>query len=173
MKHLTDDQYAEWLSGVSTQEALAHLEECPHCHGVATALRADITRYTLARRKQARQARVAHLAKDFVSQKAIASHRLRWAGVAALALLLAAPTAWMMRTAHAPEAPSPQVNVAGASGSSQPSHAMSDDELLEAVNNDLSREVPQALAPVSVITVARNKMAASAIAVNKTSSSQE
>ena len=29
---------------------------------------------------------------------------------------------------------------------------MSDDELLEAVNNDLSREVPLALAPVSAIT---------------------
>ena len=37
---------------------------------------------------------------------------------------------------------------------------MSDDELLEAVNNDLSREVPLALAPVSTITAARNKIAA-------------
>ena len=37
---------------------------------------------------------------------------------------------------------------------------MSDDELLEAVNNDLSREVPLALAPVSAITSARNKIAA-------------
>ncbi len=37
---------------------------------------------------------------------------------------------------------------------------MSDDELLEAVNSDLSREVPQALAPVSAITVARNQIAA-------------
>ena len=37
---------------------------------------------------------------------------------------------------------------------------MSDDELLEAVNNDLSREVPQALAPVGAITVGRNRIAA-------------
>ena len=37
---------------------------------------------------------------------------------------------------------------------------MSDDELLEAVNNDLSREVPLALSPVSAITIARNKIAA-------------
>jgi hypothetical protein len=37
---------------------------------------------------------------------------------------------------------------------------LSDDELLEAVNNDLNREVPLALAPVSAITVARNNIAA-------------
>jgi len=43
---------------------------------------------------------------------------------------------------------------------SKPSSQLSDDELLEAVNNDLSREVPLALAPVSAITVARNKLAA-------------
>ena len=36
---------------------------------------------------------------------------------------------------------------------------MSDDELLQAVNNDLSDEVPQALAPVGAITVARNRIA--------------
>jgi hypothetical protein len=47
---------------------------------------------------------------------------------------------------------------------------MSDDELLEAVNNDLSRDVPQALAPVSAITVARNKIAAaSKVAANNSS----
>jgi hypothetical protein len=39
---------------------------------------------------------------------------------------------------------------------------MSDDELLEAVNNDLNREVPQALAPVGAITTARNNKIAAA-----------
>jgi hypothetical protein len=43
---------------------------------------------------------------------------------------------------------------------------MSDDELLDAVGRDLDRDVPQALAPVSAITVARNQMAASTVDLN-------
>jgi hypothetical protein len=156
MKHLTDDQLAEWLSGVSTGETLAHIAECPQCYDETGALRADIARYAVARRRQARQARSAHLTNIFSPRKTIAAHRLRWATVAALALLLAAPTAWLMKP-HAVPAPLPPV--AGTVSPSQPSTAMSDDELLEAVNNDLNRDVPQALAPVSAITVARNKIA--------------
>ena len=37
---------------------------------------------------------------------------------------------------------------------------MSDDELLDAVDKDLDRDVPQALAPVGTLTLARNQMAA-------------
>ncbi len=42
----------------------------------------------------------------------------------------------------------------------QSAAAITDDQLLEEVNNDLNREIPQALAPVSVITTARNEIAA-------------
>jgi hypothetical protein len=53
--------------------------------------------------------------------------------------------------------------------SSQSGNQMSDDELLEAVNNDLNRDVPQALAPVEAITVARNQIAAETSANNGSS----
>ncbi len=166
MNHLTDDQLAEWLAGESTGEARAHLADCPLCHREALALRDDISRYSLALRHQARQSQSAHLERNFTPQRALAAHRLRWAGAMALALLLAAPTAWMVKP-HA--APAPLPPVAGALGDgAQPSAAMSDDELLEAVNNDLNRDVPKALAPVGAITVARNnKIAAASGAANK------
>lgn len=77
-----------------------------------------------------------------------------------LALLLAGQTMWMMKR----PAPAPARPIASAPLTAQPAVSMSDDELLEAVNNDLSREVPQALAPVGAITSARNKIAASAAA---------
>ena len=43
---------------------------------------------------------------------------------------------------------------------------MSDDELLDAVGKDLDRDVPEALAPVSALTVARNQMASSTVDLN-------
>jgi len=58
--------------------------------------------------------------------------------------------------------PNPQPNT-------QSGDQMSDDELLEAVNNDLSRDVPQALAPVSAITLARNQIAAETSKSNESS----
>lgn len=157
MNHLTDDQLAEWLSGVGTRETLAHIESCPLCHSETLALRDDISRYVVTRRKQARQARVTHQAKTISPKQAFATHRLHWAGAAALALLLATPTAWMLKPHTTTTPPHP---VAATPGIVQPTTAMSDDELLEAVNNDLNRDVPQALAPISAITVARNKIAA-------------
>jgi hypothetical protein len=63
--------------------------------------------------------------------------------------------------------------VAGNSSASQPSTGMSDDELLEAVNNDLNRDVPQALAPISAITVARNAAASALAATNTNASAKE
>jgi hypothetical protein len=159
MNHLTDDQLAEWLAGESTEETRTHLADCPLCHREALALRDDISRYSIALRDRAQQSQGAHLEKNFTPQRALAAHRLRWAGAMALALLLAAPTAWMLKP-HT--APAPLPPVAGAPRVAQPSAAMSDDELLEAVNNDLNREVPQALAPVGAITVARNNKIAAA-----------
>lgn len=164
MNHLTDDQLAEWLAGAGTEATRAHLANCLPCHDEALALRDDLSRYAIARRNQARRAWAMHLDNDFSPRKRIVSHRLRWASAAALALLLAVPTAWMMRF-HA--APAPISQAASASGVaqhsvlSQSSTTMSDDELLEAVNNDINRDVPQALAPVGAITLARNEIAVS------------
>jgi hypothetical protein len=170
MKHLTDEQLAEWLAGEATQETRSHLQDCECCHAEAIAMRDGISRYSLALRQQAALAQSAQLNPAFSPRKSLASHRLRWAGAGVLALLLGAQTAWMLmpRPTMRPSQPT-----ASAPLNSQPSAPMSDDELLEAVNNDLSRDVPQALAPVSAITVARNEIAAeSAVESGKASVKQ-
>jgi hypothetical protein len=160
MKHLTDEQLADWLSGEANQETQTHLESCTRCHSEAVTLRDGISRYSLAMREQSARAQSAHMVGNFVPRKALALHRLRWAGAGALALLLAAQTAWMISSRPPATASRP---LTSAPPNSQSAAQMSDDELLEAVNNDLNREVPQALAPVSAITTARNKIAAASI----------
>jgi hypothetical protein len=169
MNHLTDDQLSEWLAGESTAETRSHFDACPQCRDEAGALHDGIARYSFSLREQARHAQAAHLV-SIDPKKTLAAHRLRWAAAAALALLLAAPTAWMMRP-HV--TPAPLLPVAGNSSASQPSTGMSDDELLEAVNNDLNRDVPQALAPISAITVARNAAASALAATNTNASAKE
>jgi len=160
MNHLTDDQLAEWLAGESGEQTRAHLQSCAECNAEATRLRDGVARYSISLRQQAARAQSAHMTESVAPRKSIAQHRLRWVGATVLALLLAAQTAWMMKP-HTPSQPigpiagapkTPQVN-------SQPGAQMSDDELLEAVNNDLNRDVPQALAPVSAITLERNQIA--------------
>ncbi len=165
MKHLSDDELAQWLSGDATVEGRAHVDECAECRAEAMALRDGISRYALALRGQAegrmqgRPVRVTRM---------LATRRLGWAGVA-LALLLAAPAAWVMR----PHAGPAGQNGAGTQTAEEPSQIkMSDDELLDAVDRDLDRDVPQALAPVSAITVARNQMAASTKIVNSNQQKQ-
>ncbi len=173
MKHLTDEQLAEWLAGESGEETRAHLQSCAHCNAEAINLSDGISRYSIALRQQAARAQSAQMTGTFTPGKALTRHRLRWAGATVLALLLAAQTAWMMKPRTLPQtttqpiasaAHNPQSNSQldwqpNSQPNSQPGAQMSDDELLEAVNNDLSRDVPQALAPISAITHARNQIA--------------
>jgi hypothetical protein len=159
--HLTDEQLLQWLDGSASPPSQAHLESCARCRAEAFAIQDGISRYVISLRRQAAQAQSTHLTGDFAPAGILAQHRLRWAGALVLALLLAAQTAWMMkpRPAQSASHPAAAAHPHPAAASDDP---LSDDELLQAVNNDLSREVPQALAPVGAITVARNRIAASA-----------
>ncbi len=157
MRHLNDEELAQWLAGEATVEAQAHVDECAECRTEAMAVRDGISRYALALRREAAEAvkpaplRVSHV---------LARRRLGWAAVA-LAVLLAAPTAWVMRPHAAPAGQPSAVTETAQAGSQMGSQVkMSDDELLDAVDKDLDRDVPQALAPVGTLTLARNQMAA-------------
>jgi len=163
-QHLTDDELLEWLDGAAGPAVRAHLDGCAGCRDEAHALQDGISRYAIALRREAAQAQSARLAEGFAPARALVRHRLRWIGAGVLALLLAAQTAWMMKTRPAAGTKNPSHAVSQPTAEAAqaiPQHvaAMSDDELLEAVNNDLSREVPQALAPVGAITEARNQIA--------------
>jgi len=177
--HLTDEQLAEWLDGSAGQAVQAHLEDCAPCRAEAHALQDGIACYATLVRRQATQAQFTRLARRAILMRRQATHaqfvrpvyfaparwgwhRLRWAGAGLVALLLAAQTAWMMKPGPKPGKTTQAVSIpvaAVALGSPQPAASMSDDELLQAVNNDLGDEVPQALAPVGAITEARNRIA--------------
>jgi len=161
MIHLTDTQLAEWLAGEAGQETHSHLAICAQCQTESIALKDGISRYSIAMRQQATQAQAKHLATNIAPRRSLALLRLRWVGAGTLAVLLAAQTAWLMKSRLTTEVPVPVAKVPTYGDRYQPTAQMSDDELLEAVNNDLRREVPEALAPVSAITSARNKIAAS------------
>lgn len=169
MNHLTDEQLAAWLGGEADPQTRSHFESCPRCRAEALELHDGISRYSVSMRRQAGHAQRTHLNGYFVPRRALLLHRLRWAGAGVLAILLTAQTLWLMKPQHAPSDARPAAALASqpasesqsaSSSASSSGTQLSDDELLEAVNNDLSREVPIALAPVSAITTARNRIAA-------------
>jgi hypothetical protein len=161
MNHLTDEQLTEWLAGETNQQTQLHLADCAQCRAEAFELRSVISRYSIAMRWLADGARSAPVTENFAFRRVLARHRPRWAAATMLALLLAAPATWMWM--KMPRTPLVNLQpIATAHSNLQPAASMSDDELLEAVNNDLNREVPQALSPVSAITMARNRIAVSA-----------
>ncbi len=170
MNHLMDEQLAGWPAGEADQETRSHIESCPQCRAEALELREGISRYGIAMRRWAGRAQMTHRNGNFAPRKALALHRLRWAGAGVLALLLAAQTLWLIKPHHASANPGLAASAAVGSepasysqpasqSASLPGAQLSDDELLEAVNNDLSREVPLALAPISAITTERNRIA--------------
>jgi hypothetical protein len=163
MKHLNDDELAQWLSGEASVEERAHVDHCARCKAEAMALGDGISRYALELRRQASEGMNP---RPLRVSRTLATRRLGWAGVA-LAVLLAAPTAWVMRPHAAPMGQTGAVTQTAQADSQVGSHIkMSDDELLDAVSKDLDRDVPEALAPVSALTVARNQMAASTMDLN-------
>ena len=155
MNHLTDEQIADWLAGEGSAETQRHLADCAACASETAALSGGVRRYALAIQQEARPSAVRSLHK-FNVRRELKWLRLRWASAVALGLLLAGTTAYV---AVPHEAPTPVETVR--TPQPQPAvPAMSDDELLEAVNNDLNRDVPRALAPVGHITAERNRIAA-------------
>jgi hypothetical protein len=167
MKHLNDDELAQWLSGEASVEERAHVDHCARCKAEAMALGDGISRYALELRRQASEGMNP---RPLRVSRTLATRRLGWAGVA-LAVVLAAPAAWMMRPHVAPMGQTGAVTQTAQAdsqmGPQMGSHMkMSDDELLDAVGKDLDRDVPEALAPVSALTVARNQMASSTVDLN-------
>ncbi|MDR3764134.1 MAG: hypothetical protein P4M01_08580 [Acidobacteriota bacterium] len=180
MKHLTDEQIADWLAGESTAETRQHLTGCSECAAETAALSGGVRRYALAVRQDAQRSAARSLS-GFSVHRELKWLRLRWAAAATLGLFLAGTTVYVVlpheasiATRHVIPAPLPQpapklqpppeVQIQTAAQPRPSKPAMSDDELLEAVNNDLSRDVPRALAPVSHITAERNQIAAASSA---------
>jgi hypothetical protein len=131
MSHLSDEQISAWLAGLETPQQSAHVEEC------------DVCRQEIARREEplALFREAVHAVSDQRPPRAIVwstPHRwhmpiLRWAAGAALAaLMLTAPVMYWNKQTQLREA----------------ERARQDTALLESVNSELSRSVPQSLEPL-------------------------
>jgi hypothetical protein len=131
MSHLSDEQISAWLAGLETPEQSAHVAEC------------DVCRQEIARRTEplALFREAVHTVSDQRVPRAIVWSTpkrwhmpiLRWAAGAALAgLMLTAPVMYWNKQTQLREA----------------ERARQDAALLESVNSELSRSVPQSLEPL-------------------------
>jgi len=143
--HLTEDQIAEWTLGTSDDYVIRHLETCAVC-----SLEAEELRSALAGFRDAVHTTAQRDLSFWRNQKLAVSERLsahdwyplHWAWVVAmLAVLITA-----IFLTRAPNAPKNYLS------------EDADNALLQAVQGDLNREVPQALAPAVLIAEERNEI---------------
>lgn len=141
--HLSDEQLTEVLLGSANEETAGHVRDCAACRAEAGDIREMIAEYTQLARAQA-DARV--LPPINVRHKPVQNfspQRLSWA--ASFALLAVAVFLLMMT-------PSPRRVSAPV--------ADADDALLIDIQEDLTREVPEALEPAAMLAAERNRVIA-------------
>jgi anti-sigma factor RsiW len=142
--HLSDEQLTEVLLGSANEETAGHVRDCAACRAEAGDIREMIAEYTQLARAQA-DARV--LPPINVSRKQVQNfspQRLSW--VASFALLAVAVFMLMMT-------PSPRRPVSAPVQDA-------DDALLVDIQEDLAREVPEALEPAAALAAERNRVIA-------------
>ena len=144
-KHLSEDQITEWLLGASDDFVSRHLEMCDACSAEAERLRNTISCFRDSIHATAQRDHIFWTNQQLaMGQRASARgwYSLRWAWVAAMAMVLIAAL-FLTR------APNPPQNTATEDA---------DNALLQEVQGDLAREVPKALAPAVLIAEERNEI---------------
>ena len=143
--HLTEDQITERMLGTRDDFVSRHLETCDACSVAAEELRSAISCF--------RDSIHAHAQRDDSfwreQQLAISKHAtardwysLHWAWAVAMAMVLIAAI-FLTRTSNPPQ---------------NKAREDADKALLQAVQGDLAREVPEALAPAVLIAEERNEI---------------
>jgi anti-sigma factor RsiW len=135
--HLTVEQMEALLSYPEAQERSQHLQECGRCAEEFESLRAVVSDL----RGAVIAASAVHRQRAVMPMPAQRTPRALWSLVAAAALLcVAGPIALHQRPAHVPavQTPAPQVQA-----------AVSDEQLMSDVQQDLSSSVPQGLLPLT------------------------
>jgi len=136
-EHLDTIRLAELTSGTGEEGARRHLQECRECRDELARLQGGIAQTVEQMRAQAERDEVFWARQRAAIRARSAGSRqlwLRYASTAMATLLLVA----VLLFAHTPKLAKPL-----------PSDAPSDEVLLEQVQNDIQRDVPQALAALS------------------------
>ncbi|HZL26079.1 MAG TPA: hypothetical protein VFC39_06075 [Acidobacteriaceae bacterium] len=154
MMHLTGEQMESTLSGRPPEEAARHLGGCAQCAGELATLRevfGDLREATAASAEHHR--RFASIAG------ARRTPRMAWA-MAAVVLFAAAATPFAMHHRQAP-----RVARVGAAASADAT--ISDDALLDGVQNDLSTSVPASMLPLAGTSTSTTDSAADTAAAQR------
>jgi hypothetical protein len=143
--HLSEDQITEWVLGARDEYARGHLETCRACSVEAEELGRTVSCfrdsiYAIAQRDDNFWREQQLAIRERVSAKRW--YPLHWAWAAAMVMVLIAAI-FLMRTPNPPQ--------------NQPTED-ADKVLLQEVQGDLAREVPEALAPAVLIAEERNEI---------------
>jgi len=141
--HLSEDQITEWALGTCDEFVLRHLQMCRGCSLQAEELRSALSGFrdalqAAAQRDQSFWKNQQVAFREWVSTKDW--YPMHWAWLVAMVMVLITAI-FLTRTPNTPR--------------NYPSDD-ADSALLNAVQGDLSREVPQALAPAVLIAEERN-----------------
>jgi len=145
--HLSEDQITEWVLGSGDEGVLRHLETCHICALQAEGLRSTLAGFRAAVHATAqRDPNLWRNQQLAFKQRVLAQdwYPLRWAWDAAMVVVLITAI-FLTRAPNGPK---------------NCSSEDADNALLQAVQGDLSREVPQALAPAVLIAEERNEILA-------------
>jgi hypothetical protein len=150
--HLSEDQITEWVLGASDEYVLRHLETCDACSVEAEGLRRTIASFRDSIHVTAQRDPSFWRSQQLAIRQQVSArdwYPLHWAWAVAMVMILITAV-FLTRRPNTP-----------------PNHASedADNALLQEVQVDLGREVPQALAPAVLIAEERN-----AILTNKVGS---
>lgn len=166
--HITDEELLDVMNGRAADHVASHLVQCDECWNQAQQVKDTLTGFTSTMRFEAARAEAATLRRPVRIRSA--SHRLRWAMAAAAGLVLAAsallsyyqPSAGLagngQRISAVSQVTTAQTRVPEATGV-PPEQEGADDALLMQVQDDMDRELPEALQPVALIVAERNQFA--------------
>ena len=143
--HLSEDQFADWALGASDEHVLRHLEDCAVCSREAEELRSALAGFRDAVHTTARRDPSFWKSQQLAVSESLSTqdwYPLHWGWVVAMVAVLI--TAILL--ARAPNVPK-----------NYPSED-ADNALLQAVQGDLNRDVPQALAPAVLIAEERSEI---------------
>jgi hypothetical protein len=148
--HVSEDQITEWMLGTRDEFVRRHLETCDACAAEAEELRRAISSFrdsihATAQRDQSFWRNQQRAIRERVSARDW--YPLHWAWAVAMVVVLIMAI-FLLHTPHSPQ------NYASEDA---------DKALLQEVQGDLGRDVPQALAPAVLIAEERNEILTSKV----------